>query len=109
MEGVEGKDGVSRAGDDELCQGQVHQQPVERGAELKCFEDTLYYVQIRIYCITKLSTFVALQKTQIAAPLAKNPSTPVTEAQLPIRYSKAGGGFSTIVSHSVEVMKTNKP
>ena len=48
MEGVEGKDGVSRAGDDELCQGQVHQQPVERGAELKfvTFKYTVSYVEI---------------------------------------------------------------
>jgi hypothetical protein len=36
MEGVEGKDRVARAGNDELCKGQIHQQPVEWGAELKC-------------------------------------------------------------------------
>ena len=52
--------------------------------------------------ITKLLTFDDLQKTQMAAPLA---STLVTEAQLPIMYSKAGGGLSNIGNQSVVDLK----
>ena len=45
----------------------------------------------------------------MAAPLAKNPSTPVREAQLPIMYNKAGGGLSIILYQRVVDLKTNKP
>ena len=60
---------------------------------------------IKMYLQKTLSTFFDRQKTQMAAPLAKNPSTPVTEAQLPIKYSKVGGGFIIILNQSVVDLK----
>ena len=56
MEGVEGEQGVARDSDDQLCQGQVNQQPVEGCSELKLeqvtTESPVKTVNIKSYLIS---------------------------------------------------------
>ena len=57
--------------------------------------------------LTILCTFLDLKKRPIAVPFAKNPITPVREAQTPIMSRRMVGGFK-VISYAIYLLKDIK-